>query len=156
MSKSNQYLHLSSTHQLLSGSTYSVANIRQSSSRGVRSLVVVGRVKMCWWSLQHYDPSCLFVSFKGRLSPLPGWHVYICSIPHSPESPLQTSLQWHDIETRTLIHFTGSLKQDWSTSVPLTPYPSRWYDILGVKMPIAIGEAIATERSWRMFRSVIF
>ena len=65
----------------------------------------------------------LFVCFKGRLLPLPDRRVdIICSIPHSCESPLWTCLRGHGSETWTLIHFTGSLKQDWSTSIPLTPY----------------------------------
>ena len=35
---------------------------------------------------------CLFVCFKGRLSPLPDQRFDICSIPHSRESPLRTPL----------------------------------------------------------------
>ena len=55
---------------------------------------------------------CLFVCFKGRLSPLPDRRVDICSIPHSRESPLLRypclDPFYRIIETR-------------STSVPLTP-----------------------------------
>ena len=43
---------------------------------------------------------CLFVCFKGRLSPLPEQLVIICSIPHSRESPLLTPLRGgHGSET---------------------------------------------------------
>ena len=64
---------------------------------------------------------CLFVS-RVSVSLLPDKHVRTCSIPQSCESPLRTPLRGYGSETWATIHFTGSLKQDWSIPVPLTPY----------------------------------
>ena len=44
----------------------------------------------------------LFVCFKGRISPLPVFIFAVFSI--------VMNLLWEPLETRNLIHFTGSLK----------------------------------------------
>ena len=52
--------------------------------------------------------------------------IHICNISQSRESPLRTPLRGYGSETWALIHFTRSLRQDWSTLVPLTPYQA-WH-----------------------------
>ena len=71
----------------------------------------------------------MFVCFKGWLLLMPDERVRICS-----ESPLQTPLHGLGSETRALIHFTGSLKQDWSTLVPLPPYHQAWFGVVCVRI----------------------
>ena len=63
----------------------------------------------------------LFVS-RARLMEclLPDERVRICRVPHSRESPMQTPLRGHTSETRTF-NPVKDLKQDCSSSVPLTP-----------------------------------